>query len=53
MTEPQSERLVECPFDVRVNDATYDRFYDVRDALAVARTLKRENPSAVVIVSDA
>jgi hypothetical protein len=45
-------RLVACPFEVRVDGVTQDRFYDVRDAMMSARALKKENPSATVIVTD-
>lgn len=49
---PSSTKLVQCPFEVRANGTTYDQFYDVRDALVVARAVKRENPSAAVVVTD-
>jgi hypothetical protein len=49
---PRAGKLIECPFDVKIDGVPYDRFYDVRDALAVARAIKRKNPSAAVVVTD-
>lgn len=49
---PCPTKLVQCPFVVCLNGAADDWFYDVRDALAVARAIKRDNPSAAVIVTD-
>lgn len=46
-------KLVECPFEVRVDKVLHDRFYDVRDAVAVARKVKGTNRSADVVVIDA
>jgi hypothetical protein len=45
-------KLVACPFEVRVDGASHDRFYDVRDAMMSARALKKRNPSATVLVVD-
>jgi hypothetical protein len=45
-------RLVACPFEVRVDGGTHDRFYDVRDAMASARAYKTKNLSATVLVVD-
>jgi hypothetical protein len=45
-------KLVECPFEVRVDNVFYDRFYDVRDAVAVARQVKATRPAADVVVLD-
>lgn len=44
-------RLIECPFEVRVDGAVYDR-YDVRDALASARAAKKTRLSASIVVTD-
>jgi hypothetical protein len=46
-------RLVACPFEVRVDGEMRDQFYDVRDAMMSAKTLKKNNPSATVLVVDA
>ncbi|WP_292533477.1 hypothetical protein [Methylocystis sp.] len=45
-------KLVECPFEVRVDNVLHDRFYDVRDAVAVARKVKGTKRSADVVVID-
>ncbi len=47
-----SPKLVACPFEVRADGLTHDRFYDVRDAMMSARALKKGNPSATVLVID-
>jgi hypothetical protein len=47
-----SLKLIECPFEVRIDDATHDQFYDLRDATASARVAKRKNPMATVVVTD-
>ncbi|PWB89898.1 hypothetical protein C5688_13750 [Methylocystis sp. MitZ-2018] len=46
-------KLVECPFEVRVDKVLHDRFYDVRDAVAVAQQVKETNRVANVVVTDA
>jgi hypothetical protein len=45
-------RLIECPFEVRVDGVVHDRFYDVRDAVASARAVKKAKLSATVVVTD-
>ncbi|MBG0796322.1 hypothetical protein IYX23_01245 [Methylocystis sp. L43] len=45
-------KLVECPFEVRVDDVLHDRFYDVRDAVAVAKQVKATKRAADVVVID-
>jgi len=45
-------KLVECPFEVRVDEVLHDRFYDVRDAVAVAKQVKATNRAADVVVID-
>jgi hypothetical protein len=45
-------RLIECPFEVRVDGVVHDRFYDVRDAVASARAVKKTKLSATVVVTD-
>jgi hypothetical protein len=45
-------KLVECPFEVRVDKILHDRFYDVRDAVAVAKKVKGTQPGADVVVID-
>ena len=49
---PKSHRLIYCPYKVLVDDEQIDEFYDVRDAIASARALKREQPNSDVSVSD-
>lgn len=46
-------KLVECPFEIRVDGILHDRFYDVRDAVAVARQIKETKRAADVMVIDA
>jgi len=46
-------KLVECPFEVRVDNVLHDRFYDVRDAVAVAKQVKATKRAADVVVKDA
>jgi hypothetical protein len=45
-------KLVECPYEVRIDGVLRDQFYDVRDAIAVARTIKQKNPTSTVIIVD-
>jgi hypothetical protein len=45
-------KLVECPFEVRVDEVLHDRFYDVRDAIAVAKRVKATKRTADVVVID-
>jgi hypothetical protein len=45
-------KLVECPFEVRVDEVLHDRFYDVRDAVAVAKQVKGTKRAADVVVID-
>ena len=49
---PPPSKLVACPFEVRVDGALHDRFYDLRDAVASARIAKRDNPTRTVVVTD-
>ncbi len=46
-------KLVECPFEVRIDEVLHDRFYDVRDAVAVAKQVKATKRAADVVVIDA
>jgi len=46
-------KLVECPYEVRIDGVLRDQFYDVRDAMGFARIIKRKNPRSRVIVVDA
>lgn len=46
-------KLVECPFEVRVDGVLRDQFYDVRDAVAVAKRVKETTRPADVAVVDA
>jgi hypothetical protein len=41
-----------CPFDVRIDGATHDHFYELRDATASDQVAKRKNPMATVVVTD-
>jgi hypothetical protein len=45
-------RLIECPFEVRVDGALHDQFYDVRDAMASARAIKKTKLNSTVVVTD-
>lgn len=45
-------RLIDCPFEVRVDGALHDQFYDVGDALASALKAKRNMRSATVVVTE-
>jgi hypothetical protein len=45
-------KLIECPFNVRIDGLVYDQFYDVRDALASARAAKRNKFGSTVVVTD-
>lgn len=45
-------KLVECPFEVRVDGVLYDQFYDVRDANASARAAKQASPNSEIVVAD-
>jgi hypothetical protein len=46
-------KLVECPYEVRIDGVLRDQFYDVRDAMGFARIMKWKNPRSRVIVVDA
>jgi hypothetical protein len=46
-------KLVECPYEVRIEGVLRDQFYDVRDAIGLARTIKQKNPTWTVIIVDA
>jgi hypothetical protein len=50
--QPCSAKLIECPFEVRVDGVVHDHFYDVRDALASARAVKKTKRSSTVVVTD-
>jgi hypothetical protein len=45
-------KLIECPFEVRVDSVVHDRFYDVRDAMVSARAVKKTKLSSTVVVTD-
>jgi hypothetical protein len=47
-----SSKLIKCPFEVRIDGAPHDQFYDLRDAAASARIAKRKNPVSIVVVID-
>ena len=49
---PSPSKLVACPFEVRIDGALHDRFYDLRDAVTSARIAKRDNPTRAVVVTD-
>jgi hypothetical protein len=46
--EVKPRKLVSCPYKVLVNGELTDQFYDVRDAIAAARGVKREHPNCQV-----
>ncbi len=46
-------KLVDCPFEVRIDGLSHDQFYDLRDAIASARAVKRSRPSSAIVVTDA
>jgi hypothetical protein len=50
VTHPK--KLIECPFEVRIDGMAHDHFYDVRDAVASARSAKRNKLSSTVVVTD-
>jgi hypothetical protein len=51
-TSGAGSRLIQCPFEVRVDGRLHDQFYDVRDAMASARAAKRNKRSSTVVVTD-
>jgi hypothetical protein len=51
-TSGSRSRLIECPFEVRVDGVVHDHFYDVRDAMASARAVKKTKLSSTVVVTD-
>jgi hypothetical protein len=46
-------KLVECPYEARIDGVLRDQFYDVRDAMGFARLIKQKNPTSTVIIVDA
>lgn len=46
-------RLIECPFEVRIDGIVHDQFYDVRDALGSAREVMKTMRGSTVVVIDA
>ena len=50
--DARSLKLIECPFEVRIDGAPHDEFYDLRDAIASARNAKGHNPASTIIVTD-
>jgi hypothetical protein len=44
-------KLVNCPYRVLIDGEIIDEFYDVRDAIAVARLAKNKRPQTQVKVS--
>jgi hypothetical protein len=51
-TGSRGDKLIPCPYAVIVDGRVRDQFYDVRDAVAAARSTHRENPVSTVIVTD-
>ena len=51
-TAVRSDKLIPCPYAVFVDGRIRDQFYDVRDAVAAARAIRKQNPSSEVIVTD-
>ena len=52
-SDARASKLIECPFEVRIDGAPHDQFYDLRDAMASARAAKRSSSTSTVVVSDA
>ena len=48
----RSSKLINFPFEVRIDGAPHDQFYDLRDATASARIAKRDKPMSIVVVTD-
>lgn len=46
-------KLVECPYEVRIDGVLRDQFYDVRDAIGFARKIKQKTSTSTVIIVDA
>ena len=51
---PQGDptKLVQHSFGVWIAGTPCDQFYDLRDAIAAAQFVKRDNPKLAVVVSD-
>jgi hypothetical protein len=45
-------KLIDCPFEVRIDGALRDSFYDVRDTMAFAQEAKRNKSAFTVTVID-
>jgi hypothetical protein len=45
-------RVIPCPYVVIVDGQVRDQFYDVRDAVAAARAIRKQNPAFDVVVTD-
>lgn len=52
LPDAHADKLVACPFVVAVDGNGLDSFYDVRDAIAAARAIKRDHRDARVTVTD-
>ena len=48
----RSSKFIKFPFEVRIDGAPHDQYYDLRDATASARVAKRKNPISIVVVAD-
>ena len=48
----RSSKFIKFPFEVRIDGAPHDQYYDLRDATASARVAKRKNPMSIVVVAD-
>ncbi len=46
-------KLVACPFEVRIDGALHDQFYDVRDAAAIAKAARKSHPMSAIVIMDA
>ncbi len=51
-TDHEARKLVSCPYKVLIDGKTVDEFYDIRDAVAVARMAKSKSPVSQVTVAD-
>jgi hypothetical protein len=49
---PHGGKLIPCPYAVIVDGRVRDQFYDVRDAVAAARSIRKQSPASDVVVTD-
>lgn len=51
-TGSRGDKLIPCPYAVIVDGRVRDQFYDVRDAVAAARSIRKQSPASDVVVTD-